>query len=98
MLTAQQKNDIMDIANAYDEEVLHGIITAITDSGIMSDMLTVTDFETADALAIDTDADDFDIMDEQYEWEFRQPYTELMAIGNGMDDMEEVCEHLNTLI
>ena len=95
MLTQQQKVDIMAIANAYDEEVLNGIVTAITDSGIMRDMLTDADFEHAEKLGIDVDADDFDIMDEQHDWEFRQAYNELNEIH---DDMEEVCEHLATLI
>ena len=98
MLTQQQKVDIMNIANSYDEEVLNGIVSAIVDSGIMRDMLTDDDFEQAEKLGIDVDADDFDIMDEQYDWEFREPYNELMTIGDGMEDMEEVCEHLATLI
>ena len=98
MLTQQQKVDIMNIANTYDEEVLNGIVSAIVDSGVMRDMLTDEDFEQAEKLGIDVDADDFDIMDEKHDWEFRAAYNELMDIGDGMEDMEEVCEHLATLI
>lgn len=95
MLNKQQKNDIMGIANAYDENLLAGIVSAITDSGDMRDMLTEDDLEHAEQLGIDVDADDFDIMDEQHTWEFRQVFNELIELH---DDIEEVCEHLATLI
>ena len=94
MLTKEQKAQVMQVANAYDEELLTKIAMAITDSGIMRDMLTDEDIETAEHLNLDVYADDFDIMDEQHDWEFRPAYDELNDIG----DIEEVCEHLATLI
>ena len=94
MLTKEQKAQVMQVANAYDEELLTKIAMAITDSGIMRDMLTDEDIETAEQMGIDVDSDDFDIMDAKYDWEFRQAYDELTDIG----DIEEVCEHLATLI
>ena len=94
MLTKEQRAQVMQVANAYDEEILQGIVIAMTDSGILSDMLTSEDVEHADNLNLDIYADDFDIMDEQHDWEFRQAYDELTDIG----DIEEVCEHLATLI
>jgi hypothetical protein len=94
-LTTEQKAQVMQIANAYDEELLTKIAMAITDSGIMRDMLTDEDIDTAEQMGVDVDADDFDIMDVKYDWEFRQAYDELQDVS---EDMEEACEHLLTLI
>jgi hypothetical protein len=91
-LTVTQKSAVMSIANTHDEDLLKGIISAYCDSGIMTDMLTEQEVNEFDAQGVDVYDDAFELF--EHNFQAKAVVADLDAIG----DIEEVCEHLSTLI